>query len=205
MGKAAKKQKRSYQERTREVQFRRGDWVWWSYPQLKPGKLQKKNVGPWLVLKKITDLNYRIQRKPGDVPQVVHVDKLTKYQPDFGVTLTSWIEDNNGPRHRATQTDKTTERTFGTNVLKKEGKGHGDGATKRSTADEEKITADQDKLTAELDEPTADPQKPTAIPQKPTADPQKPTVIPQKPTADPQKSTTLVQNQSWIQQNQLQI
>ena len=39
MGKAAKRQKRAYQERTRDVQFRRGDWVWRSYPQLQPGKL----------------------------------------------------------------------------------------------------------------------------------------------------------------------
>ena len=111
MGKAAKKKKKSYQEKEREVQFRRGEWVWRSYPQLKPGKLQKKNVGPWLVLRKITDLNYRIQRKPEDVPQVVHVDRWTKYQPDFGVTLTSWIEDDNDPRHRATQTGKEADKT----------------------------------------------------------------------------------------------
>ena len=32
--KAAVRQKRSYQERTREVQFKRGDWVWRSHPQL---------------------------------------------------------------------------------------------------------------------------------------------------------------------------
>ena len=95
----------------------------------------------------------------------MHVDKLTRYQPDFGVALASWIEDDNGPRHRATQTDENVEETFGANVLKKEGKKHGDGGEKagnEQTAD----TADQKKSTAD----SADQRKSTG---KHAADQQK--------------------------------
>ena len=78
----ARRQKRGYQERTREVQFRRGDWVWRSYPQLKPGKLQNKNVGPWLVLGPAREVTYKIQQSKKNTVQVVHVDKLARYYPE---------------------------------------------------------------------------------------------------------------------------
>ena len=107
--KAAVRQKRSYQERTREVQFKRGDWVWRSYPQLKPGKLQNKNIGPWLVLDQVGEVNYRVQRQEKADPQVVHVDKLTPYLPDFDVVLTPWIKVHWDPREKETQTGDPSE------------------------------------------------------------------------------------------------
>ena len=105
LGKAAKRQKRAYQERTRDVQFNRGDWVWRSYPQLQPGNFQNKNVGPWLVLRRACEVNYKIQRDEGGDVHVVHVDKLARYNPDFGVTLTSWLTDEEGPAAKGSQTD----------------------------------------------------------------------------------------------------
>ena len=117
LGKAAKRQKRAYQERTREVQFRRGDWVWRSYPQLRPGKLQTKNVGPWLILSRTGEVNYKIQKNESGEVHVVHVDKLARYNPDFGVTLTSWLTDEEGPSTKETQTELHCA-TPGAGVLK---------------------------------------------------------------------------------------
>ena len=119
LGKAAKRQKRAYQERTREVQFRRGDWVWRSYPQLRPGKLQTKNVGPWLILSRTGEVNYKIQKNESGEVHVVHVDKLARYNPDFGVTLTSWLTDEEGPSTKETQTELHCA-TPGAGVLKEE-------------------------------------------------------------------------------------
>ena len=107
--KAAVRQKRSYQERTREVQFKRGDCVGRSHPQLKPGKLQKKNTGPWLVLGQVGEVNYRVQRQEKTDPQVVHVDKLIPYLPDFDVVLNPWIKVDCDPREKETQTGDPLE------------------------------------------------------------------------------------------------
>ena len=91
LGKAAVRQKKGYRETTREFQFKRGDWVWRTYPKYKPGKLLDRNTGPWLVLARLGDVNYRIQLKEDAPVYAVHVDKLTRYVPEVGVTLVPWI------------------------------------------------------------------------------------------------------------------
>ena len=101
------RQKRNYQEKTRNLQFKRGDWVWKACTQLVPGKLRNKNEGPWLILSKVGEVYYRIQRTKGEEPQVVHVDKLVPYYPDFDTVLTPWITMESGPRNTGTQTDDT--------------------------------------------------------------------------------------------------
>ncbi len=56
------------------------------------GKLRYTNRGPWLVLAKTGPVTYKIQRHPQADPEIVHVDKLMPYYPDFGEQLYSWIE-----------------------------------------------------------------------------------------------------------------
>ncbi len=56
------------------------------------GKLRYTNRGPWLVLAKTRPVTYKIQRHPQADPEIVHVDKLMPYYPDFGEQLYSWIE-----------------------------------------------------------------------------------------------------------------
>ena len=104
--KAAKRQKRGYGEASRDTCFKRGDWVWRVYPPVSGGKLRYKNRGPWLVLAKVSPVTYRIQRHAGAEPEVVHVDKLMPYQPDFGEELESWLrdEESGGCRAKITQT-----------------------------------------------------------------------------------------------------
>ena len=91
--------------------------MWRSYPQLKPEKLQTKNVGPWLILSHTGEVNYKIQRDEGGEVHIVHVDKLARYHPDFGVTLTSWLTDEEGPATKETQTELHCT-TPGAGVLK---------------------------------------------------------------------------------------
>ncbi len=104
--KAAKRQKRGYGEASRDTCFKRGDWVWRVYPPVSGGKLRYNNRGPWLMLAKVSPVTYRIQRYAGAEPEVVHVDKLMPYQPDFGEELESWLreEESGGCRAKGTQT-----------------------------------------------------------------------------------------------------
>ena len=88
---SAKCQHRGYRERNRIVRFHHGEWVWRAYPQ-QGGKLCYTNRGPWLVLAKAGPVMYKIQRHPQAGPEIVHVDKLMPYYPDFGERLHSWIE-----------------------------------------------------------------------------------------------------------------
>jgi transposase InsO family protein len=86
---AAARQKKGYKEDTRSVQFVRGDWVWRSYPKLRPGKLHKQNTGPWLVLCKTSPVNYRIHRNKDTQPTIVHVDRIARYYPS--AALPTWL------------------------------------------------------------------------------------------------------------------
>ncbi len=88
---AAKRQRQGYGEPNRIVRFHRGEWVWRAYPR-QAGKLRYTNHGPWLVLAKTGPVTYKIQRHPQADPEIVHVDKLMPYYPDFGERLHSWIE-----------------------------------------------------------------------------------------------------------------
>ena len=80
-----------YGEPNRIVQFHRGEWAWRAYPR-QGGKLRYTNRGPWLVLAKTGLVTYKIQSHPQADPEIVHVDKLMPYYPDFGEQLYSWIE-----------------------------------------------------------------------------------------------------------------
>ena len=71
-----------------------------------PGKFRPKNTGPWLVLARVSETNYRLQLAEGSPATVVHIDKLARYTPDFGVQLTPWITPpDTKPRSVETQTE----------------------------------------------------------------------------------------------------
>ena len=96
---SAERQRCSYGEPNRAVRFQRGEWVWRAYPR-QGGKLRYTNRGPWLVLAKTGPVTYKIQRHPQAEPDIVHVDKLMPYYPDFGEELHSWIETDHPTRYR---------------------------------------------------------------------------------------------------------
>ena len=88
---SAKCQRCGYGEPNRIVQFYRGEWVWRAYLQ-QGRKLRYTNRGPWLVSAKTGPVMYKIQHHPQADPEILHVDKLMPYFPDFGERLHSWIE-----------------------------------------------------------------------------------------------------------------
>ena len=84
---AATRQKRLYDQGKGTPHFYVGAWVWRNIPPRE--KLACEWHGPYLILKKLGDLNYEIQREQGGRKVVVHVDQLKKFQGE--VVPKSWV------------------------------------------------------------------------------------------------------------------
>ena len=72
-------QKRHYDANVRLVPYKEGDIVWLHNPARKRGrsaKLSRPWTGPYLIVQKINDVNFRIQASPRSRQQVVHADRL---------------------------------------------------------------------------------------------------------------------------------
>ena len=79
---ASDRMKMYYDIDTTECKLGVGDAVWLYNPQQKKGfspKLQKPWQGPYVIVKRINDLIYRIQLGPRSRPRVVHFNRLWKY------------------------------------------------------------------------------------------------------------------------------
>jgi hypothetical protein len=78
-----RRQKRYYDSRTRWERFQAGDLVWLFSPKRKRGispKLQTWWYGPYEVIDRLSDVNYRVKCGRYGKPLVVHVDRLKRYQ-----------------------------------------------------------------------------------------------------------------------------
>ena len=76
------RQKRNYDRHISGGKIQPGMFVWMHNTARKKGlspKLQFKWIGPYLVLKKLSDVTFRIQEKPRSKPKVVHYDRLKIY------------------------------------------------------------------------------------------------------------------------------
>ena len=80
------RQKRYYDHRgVHQNTFKRGDAVWLYNPRRRKGlspKLQYAYEGPYLVVKRLDDLTFRIQRGPKAKAKVVHHNRLKPYLGD---------------------------------------------------------------------------------------------------------------------------
>jgi len=77
--KCNQRMKRDYDAKVNERQFSPGQMDWVLNPRIFRGrcpKWERRYQGPYLVLKKLNDVNYVIQKKLGQKPVIVHVDKL---------------------------------------------------------------------------------------------------------------------------------
>jgi len=83
---ASQKQKKYYDHRCdNRSLFDKGDPVWLHNPQRKKGicpKLSLKWEGPYLVIEKLCDVVFKIQRSARSTPKVVHANRLKKYLGD---------------------------------------------------------------------------------------------------------------------------
>ena len=90
LGRAMRRQKKNYDRRASHPGIKENDFVWLFNPAKKRGvspKLQLKWEGPYLVLKKLSDVVFRIQRSKGARPRVVHADRL---KPCHSSTIDPW-------------------------------------------------------------------------------------------------------------------
>lgn len=74
--------KRQYDTNPVPTQFSAGDLVWYYYPKRKKGlspKLRSNWEGPYVVVKRLNDLIYRIKLSSRAKPKVVHRNHLWKY------------------------------------------------------------------------------------------------------------------------------
>ena len=108
---SARRQKKNYQEHSRDAVFKRGDWVWKVDPVRRSGKLHPKNTGPWLVIARISEVVYKVQRGEAIDPKLVHVDKLSKYYPEIGEQLRNWISEEGILLNASTQAPETESET----------------------------------------------------------------------------------------------
>ena len=78
------RQERNYDHRpVNQHQYRRGDTVWLYSPQKKKGicpKLMRQFDGPFVVVKRMSDILYHIQKGSKSKPKVVHHEKFTSEQ-----------------------------------------------------------------------------------------------------------------------------
>lgn len=76
---AATRQKNNYDIGLKPRSFTKDDWVWRWYPPKAKEKLGLGWTGPYLVINKISDLLYDIQRNESSPILTVHVDHLKPY------------------------------------------------------------------------------------------------------------------------------
>jgi hypothetical protein len=97
LGKSAERTKHYHDRNAMEYIYEPGDEV--LYEQFKhcqkgTGKMRQVYEGPWRVLDKLGDCNYRIARHARDTPRVVHHNKLRHYKEnpeDRSTEIPDWV------------------------------------------------------------------------------------------------------------------
>ncbi|GBM66164.1 hypothetical protein AVEN_68291-1 [Araneus ventricosus] len=80
---ASERMKTRYDSRATDHHFKEGGLVWMYNPKrwrvLSP-KLQHNWEGPYTVVKKLNDVDCRVQRSPNAKPKVIHINLLAPYR-----------------------------------------------------------------------------------------------------------------------------
>ena len=87
---AIDKMKERYDSMAESTPLERGEPVWVYIPQRKKGispKLMRPWKGPYVVVKRINDLVYRVQLTPRSKPKVIHRNRLWRYTGSSPPTL----------------------------------------------------------------------------------------------------------------------
>jgi uncharacterized GH25 family protein len=73
---SAVRQKTYYDQKSSLRKFQIGDWVWVFYPPDAKEKLGRGWKGPYLIVEKWGDVNYKVQPEPNGKITTVHVDHI---------------------------------------------------------------------------------------------------------------------------------
>jgi hypothetical protein len=87
---SAERQRRNYDRRVTSIVYGEKEFVWLHNPQRKVGvssKLRLPWEGPYLIMDKLSDVHYRIQKSTKTAYKVVHADRLKRYE---GPELQKW-------------------------------------------------------------------------------------------------------------------
>lgn len=85
-------QKRKYNRQLNQKTYDQGASVWFYNPKKKKGVspcFQLPWEGPYVVLKRISDVVYKIQRSPRSKARIIHHDRLSPYQ---GEEVPTWLD-----------------------------------------------------------------------------------------------------------------
>ena len=90
---SSRRQKKGYDRKSHGESLRRGDFVWLHNPAKRKGvspKLESKWEGPYLILNKLSDVVFQIQRNKRGKKTVVHYDRLKRYE---GEPIEIWTDE----------------------------------------------------------------------------------------------------------------
>lgn len=93
--KAAQRQKRAYDLKSRDITFRTGQFVWRWYPPKANQKLGKAWTGPFRIMDRPTAVNAVIRYEPKDRDIRVHIDHLKAYHGDTPAGWTDFEDSDN--------------------------------------------------------------------------------------------------------------
>ena len=79
LARAAQRQARHYNKMSGDPEYKIGDWVLLFYPPIANKKLGLKFLGPYKVIKKISEVTYEIEAHASKKHKVVHVNHLKPY------------------------------------------------------------------------------------------------------------------------------
>ena len=97
----SERQRQKYDQQLNQRTYDRGDAVWFYNPKRKKKIspcLQRPWEGPYVVLKRISDVVYRIQKTPQSKPRVIHHDRLRPYE---GEAVPTWLPPQRGRLNEA--------------------------------------------------------------------------------------------------------
>ena len=97
------RQKRVYDRNVRSISYEVGDLVRRSQPKVAVGcntKLARKWTGPWLVVKRISDVLFQIKHSETSKPIVVHSDNIKPYRVNKQYSPTRDVEYTGGQLQR---------------------------------------------------------------------------------------------------------
>lgn len=109
------KQKRNYDNKGKPNKFEPGDLIWLWKPSMKKG-LAKKFIhqwnGPYMVLERINDRNYRISHQNNKKKtQIVHISRMKKFiDPNISPTMTKSAENEQNEKGNNKKSEKSKEK-----------------------------------------------------------------------------------------------
>ncbi|KAK3084183.1 hypothetical protein FSP39_009670 [Pinctada imbricata] len=81
--KSSERQKRNYDRIVRELNYDIGDLVRRSQPKIAKGTKQKLSqiwTGPWIIVKRLSEVLYQIKHSKNSKPVIIHADNLKPYK-----------------------------------------------------------------------------------------------------------------------------